>query len=107
MSEQVPPHAERILELGYETDPVAAAERTRELTDILYATLSPSGRDLALAEERYLREQIKEIHQAFRAQIKPYVDRLAALEAQKHPVVWMDLSQIEERILAHMKEKTE
>jgi len=69
--------------------------------------ISPTGCDLAAAEERYLREQLSALQRAYQRAAQPYVDRLVEIENRKPHIVYVDLSQIEERVLATLQSKVE
>ncbi|AMO44233.1 hypothetical protein DSS3P8_175 [Roseobacter phage DSS3P8] len=69
--------------------------------------ISPTGRGLAAAEERYLREQLSELQRAYQRAAKPYVDRLVELENRKPRIVSLDLCNIDEQVLATLQSKVE
>ncbi|AWY09299.1 hypothetical protein vBRpoSV10_177 [Ruegeria phage vB_RpoS-V10] len=67
--------------------------------------ISPTGRDLDAAEERYLREQLSELQRAYQRDAKPYVDRLVEIEHRKPIIVRLDLGNIDEHVLEALQSK--
>lgn len=67
--------------------------------------VTPTGRNERYNEERWLRERLRDLHHEFRERAEPLTRRLAEIEAAKPIIHTLDLSTVEERVLAQLNIK--